>query len=226
MKFLSLKWGREYVVAMGDTIDCVSLIMQLAEREPLLIPVQGHCMATVPTLFPKHAVVDFITMRNFAHLPELELEYETLYIHSDETKTIGIRGHIDMIGLYMAAGLDYSKRDEYCPIPKQVKHSIQLKVPTRPYVFVPEGGSPGTYRIDRRYITPGLDIIVPPKNTPMLQWASIIEHATEIHCHITSWWRLIDKIPTRGKLFMHHYARKSPMPLEWFEFMKPWIRLL
>jgi hypothetical protein len=226
MKFLSLKWGKEYVVAMGDTIDCVSLIMQLSEREPLLIPVQAHCMATVPSLFPKHAAVDFITMRNFAHLPELEREYETLSIHSDETKTVGIKGHIDMIGLYMAANLDYSKRDEHCPIPEQVKHAVQLKVPSRPYAFVPEGGSPGTYFINRKYVDPSLDIIVPPKNTPMLQWASIIEHATEIHCHITSWWRLIDKIPTRGKLFIHHYTRQSSIPTNEFEFRKYWEQII
>lgn len=230
MKVLILKYENEYICAMGDTIDCVSLVNQLAAKEPqgrLIFPVQHGYMDNVRSFFPIDTPIEFVNLLNFNTYDELKKSRGAIEFITYGTAT----DHNDIRALYRAAGLNYAEREKYCTIRNQVKRIPQIEPPTEPYAFIPEGGSPklngGTgYTCDRRFKDKGLIEIVPPQNAMMLAYAKIIEHATEIHCHPTSWQRLIDKLPTTGKLFHHLYARKINMRPDEIVYNKEWKQLI
>lgn len=224
MKLLKLRYGREYIIAMGDTIDCLSLILQLSKKHGrLLVPVQRHCYNTISSMLPEDAGIELHSLISLHDYDSLSARYEVLDITGIHDNTV--TWELDMVTVYKAAGLSYADKEKYCPIRQQVKKVRQLPLPGRPYAFIPEGGSTRTFKIDRKYVNTNLQVIVPPHNAFMLEWAAIIENAAEIHCHATGWQRLIDKLPTKGKLFMHHYARPS-VPPDKFPFLKQWVQLL
>jgi hypothetical protein len=223
MKLLELKYGKEFIVAMGDTIDCVPLVNQVAEKHgKILLPVQMHCYHTIRSFFDEDKV-QLHALRSFQDYVFLRKQYETISVIGIHDNTIN--WELDMVTVYKAAGLDYSSRDKYDTLKESAKKVTQKVVPDKPYAFVPEGGSTRTFKIDRKYISPGLEIIQPEHNDFMLAYANIIREATEIHCHATGWQRLIERLNTKGKLFMHHYARAS-VPPHLFPHSKEWVCLL
>lgn len=233
MKLLILKHGAEYIHALGDTIDCVSLINQLCKKEPLTITVYPGYYSNIATFFPVDSPLRFLPIRDYNQQKEYEQRYDCLRIESDDNfiEANKLTGHTDIKGLYVKAGLNYDERDKYCSVVEAAKRFKQIESPAEPYAFIPEGGSPAYYKrcgfkLNRLYINKDLKIITPPQDALMLSYAKMIENATEIHCHVTSWWRLIDKLPTKGSLFMHHYARETRIKPHEFEFRKPWVQLI
>jgi hypothetical protein len=227
-KLLILKYSTEYIIAMGDTIDCVPLINYLSQtslnesfgqEQRLLLLTMQHTARSIRSFFPVDANLDFAILRNLHDFDEIKRSYGAVEVIAAENDIPFDYQHFEIETLYKKAGLLYAERDKWCTIKSQIAEVEQLEPPTEPYAFIPEGGSPGKYKIDRKYVSKGLKEIIPPQDAFMLSYAKIIEHATEIHCHPTSWPRLIEKLPTRGKLFMHHYVR----PTNW----KPenWRRL-
>jgi hypothetical protein len=225
MKLLVLKYGQEYIVAMGDTIDCVPLINEIAGKEKILLPVMLKNYNTIRSFWRNDSNVNLHLLKSFNDYNELRRQYETIEIIGMNDNTVN--WELDIETVYKAARLNYAEREKYCHLKERVKEIPQLPFPNKPYAFIPEGGSPGTFKIDRQYVGKGLLEIVPPQDAMMLSYARIIEHATEIHCHATSWPRLIDKLPTKDKLFMHHYVRDvAHVPPHKFPMIKNWTRLL
>jgi|GEM_PF-2405878 len=223
MKLLVLKYGAEYIVAMGDTIDCVPLINHFAKDDMILLPVMYRNYNSIRQ-FWRNDQVQLHCLKSFPEYEELKKKYAHIDVLgvNDNTK----HWELDMETVYKAAGLSYHN-EKHTYLSQRAKEVEQLPVPTKPYALVPEGGSPGTFKIDRQFIDPALEILVPPQDAKMLSYARIIENAAEIHCHATSWPRLIDKLPTKGKLFLHHYSRPVPhVPPDKFTMLKDWTRLL
>jgi hypothetical protein len=227
MKLLILKYNKEYILGMGDVIDCVPLIYRIALTQEILLPIQASYEENIRSFFSQYAKISFYPIPDMDALHELEKSMECIRIENNEEyiKENKLKGHTDIKGLYHKAGWFFDNID-YSMLITEIPAYSQYKVPERPYAFIPEGGSSGNYRIDRKYVDKNLEVITPPQNALMLKYADIVKNATEIHCHATSWQRLIDKIPTNGKLFMHHYARETRVKPEDFEFSKKWTPLL
>ena len=236
MKILVLKYGKEYMLGLGDVIDCLSLICQVAKsvNEMIIFPCFGKYEANIQSMLPKGINVKLYPFANFQKLEEMIAMHECIRLENndDYIATNKITGISDIKGLYHIAGFDYERRNEHCPIALRTwSYKGYMDAPSTGIAFIPEGGSRALnennpYRIDRKYIKQGLKILTPPQTTMMLQWIKVIEGADEIHCHYTSWPRLIEKLNIKGNLFMHHYVRGARIkPQEW-EFTKPWKELL
>lgn len=229
-KLLILKYSGEYIIAMGDTIDCVGLINYLSQKQRLLLLTMHHTARTIRSFVPANANVDFALLNSLHDFENIKRSYGSVEVIAAENDTAFDYQHFEIATLYKKAGLDYAERHKYCTIASQATITTQIEPPKQPYAFIPEGGSPGKYRVNRKYVKKGLLEIVPPQDAFMLSYAKIIEHATEIHCHPTSWPRFIEKLPAKGKLFMHHYARPTNIkPENWKRFgviEKEWKQLI
>ncbi len=227
MKLLIIKHGEEYILGMGDIIDCLPLINSF--KEPILLPIQTGHYDNMRCFLPKDTNIKLYQIPDFPSLKALEKSMSCIRIESSDEyiEQHGIGGHDDIRGIYHKANMEYPNAFEQLGyFKKRIEEICQYQVPDRPYAFVPEGGSSGKYRIDRSHVYKDLEIIVPPQNSLMLKYADIVKHAVEVHCHVTSWQRLIDKIPTSGTLFLHHYARETRIPPFRFEFNKKWKQLV
>jgi len=229
-KILILKYSGEYIIAMGDTIDCVALINYLSHKERLLLLTMHHYAKTIRSFFPAQCNIDFALLNNLHDFENVKRSYGAVEVIASEKDIPFDYRHFEIATLYKKAGLDYTERHKYCTIKSQAEKTLQIEPPKQPYAFIPEGGSPGKYRVDRKYVQKELLEVVPPQDAYMLSYAKIMEHATEIHCHPTSWPRLIEKLPTTGKLFMHHYDRPTNIkPENWRKFgviEKEWEQLV
>ena len=230
MKFLDLEYGGEKIIAMGDMIDCVPLINWLIKKHGrLIIPVQKKYRNNIMTFFPVHVNADFVGLNSFADYDYFHNTRDSVTIKITRKDKPRDYKHFEIATLYEAAGWDYDERFELDTITEQVKRIPQREVPAMPYAFIPEGGSEGSYRIDRRYVSSLLPI-VPAQNEIMLTYATMIQRAAEIHCHITAFQRLIDKLPTNGKLFLHHYVRQGNVkPENFYKYKmltKEWKQLI
>jgi hypothetical protein len=224
MKLLKLKFGREYIVAMGDTIDCVPLINELQKiHGKIILPVLYHNYNTIRSFFDNDKV-ELRCLSSFNDYEVWEKEFETISVIGELDMTLEF--DLDMKSVYRAAGFNYDELIHTNVFAERFKKFPQVVVPGKPFAFIPEGGSTKGFRIDRKYVGEDLEIIVPEHNVFMAAYAKTIYEAAEIHCHATGWQRLIDKLPTKGKLFMHHYARPVPgVPAERFPFLKHWTQL-
>ncbi len=237
MKLLILKYGNEYILGMGDVIDCLSLICQIAKEYPnelIIFPCFAQYQQNIQSFLPVGINVKLEPIRDIAnHIPELITRYDTILLQNSDKyiKKNKLTGFTDIKGLYHLAGFDYEKRDEFCPISLRTwRYKGYVDSPSPNIAFIPEGGSRHfnggePYKIDRKFVKGNLRQVVPPQNTMMLQWVNTIEYAEEIHCHVTSWWRFIDKLRPHGKLFMHHYAREAGFKPEQFEFRLQWEQI-
>lgn len=231
MRFLDMRYNGEYIIAMGDTIDCVALVNYLSQKEKLLVP----CiyLDNVKSFFPKDANLNFTRISSYNVYAEHKKNYGALEIYPVSNDKAGDFQHFEIAKVYETAGLPYSERHKYCTIASQAALWPQIEPPKEPYAFIPEGGSPKLnggqgYKIDREYVGDGLLEVIPPQNAMMLAYAKIIENAEEIHCHATSWYRLIEKLPTKGKLFFHHIRHTNMKPENYRKFevlTKPWNEL-
>jgi hypothetical protein len=198
----------------------VPLVNHLAEKHgKILLPVQRHCYNTIRSFYDNDKV-DLVVINSWEDYAKWDKEYEVIafdVVLNSETK--------EVYAVYEAAGLNFHDFDNDKTLINKAKNVTQKVVSGLPYAFVPEGGSTRTFKIDRKYITPGLHIVQPEHNDFMPAYANIIKNATEIHCHATGWQRLIERLETTGKLFMHHYARPTATP-EYFPHIKEWTPLL
>jgi hypothetical protein len=215
MIFIAVQQG------LGDGINYASLYAQYAAQERVAIPCPEHNRDNMKS-FLDGLDIELVPCES----DELIRELLSIYPHSLPLEIFAPNFNADehIKQGYEAAGLNYWERDKYCPIRSQIHKIEQIPIPDEPYAFVPEGGSTGEFHINRILIGRHLKVIVPPNNALLLAYADIIKNAQEIHCHDTSWPWLIDKIPTNGKLFFHHYARPCGYNYD-ILFLKDWNRI-
>ena len=208
MKFLDMRYNNEYIIAMGDTIDCVPLINFLINKHGrLIIPCYRHYRNNILSFFPKDINAEIIPINSFDDYQYYHKSRIVLEINPKRHDEPLDYRHFEIATVYEEAGLPYKDRHKWNTIDK--KRVNQLPIPSYPYAFVPEGGSTNAYKIDRELIGDGLELIIPPQDGMMLAYADIIASAKEIHCHATAYQRLVDKLPTSGELYLHHYARAT-----------------
>lgn len=218
-RVLSMKWVDQYIIAAGDIIDVLGIIYQYSLKERIILPI---IYPNIKNLFPKDINIEFVQIRDFPHIEEMCQRYGAIRLEADEMFYEGKMVTPVIPSVWLLSGLDFKKREEYYNLSEHAKNYPQLPVPKEPYAFIPEGGSTRSYKCDRKYVGGGLFEVIPPHNCDMLSYANIIFNATEIHCHPTAWHRLIDKLPTKGKLFYHLYARHINIPIEKLEFLQNW----
>lgn len=209
-KFLACHTG------LGDLINLSGAIKQLAEKELVVIPLID--MRGIP--FPERKKQNVLSFFDGVNVKFIDWNPKAdIFDWIDKwgatgtgwftkrnctSKDFCINDHIKEA--YGKLGCNYELRGE-SPIIENVKKVKQLPVPDEPYAFVPEGGSTGKFHIDRKYVTSGLKVIVPPQDSLMLEYGDIIECAAEIHTHDCAWPWLINLLPTNGKLYFHKSVR-------------------
>lgn len=221
---------------LGDCINYASLVAQFAAKDRVRIA----CKKRPGRLYKKNVESFFAGLNvRVTECENNDQVRELMKLHSDvlaleEFSSIPYtfpdrhRNHVR--DGYREAGLIWEDRQKYCPIASATADAIQISLSRfwdqhwigNEYAFIPEGGEEGKFSIDRKYV--GVkNIIKPPQDALMLEWANIIYRAAEIHCHDTSWPWLIDKLPTTGKLFFHKSRTFEGQQLCFdYEFLKPW----
>lgn len=110
---------------------------------------------------------------------------------------------------YRQAGMPIEDRT-YCPITNGVyKRTEQLPVPKEDFIFVHTDGKRG-YNVDGQRIEGNLFQYFPTRtDKSILAYADILIEAKEIHVIDSCFLHLADRLPTKGKLFWHRYARAN-----------------
>jgi hypothetical protein len=203
---------------LGDFINLSSAIAQLSKKELILLPLVNMVSKAPFPSMKKRNIETFLDGCNIKLMdvnPNADIfdlidkwqgrGFQWFVKRGCTANDFQINDHIKEV--YELLGIDYETRVTHSPIPENANKIKQLPIPTEPYAFIPEGGSTGQFKIDRKYVTAGLKEVIPPQDALMLEWADIIINATEIHSHDCGWWALINALNTKGKVFFHLYAR-------------------
>lgn len=212
-------------LGLGDLINYAPLIKELSKDDHLIIPCFNKNLTNAGQMFDGlnielMPIEDGNWDRVHAILAHYKFKGEkTIGIGYFSGKPFDISKHVE-IG-YEALGYNFK---ELCK--EQFLYSQSLKVgqetiSRNPYAFVPEGGSTGLFKIDRKHIGQGLDVAIPGQKVMLLTYRNVICEADEIHCHDTSWPWLINQLPTTGKLFFHKGVRDDGYDLRSM-FTKEW----
>jgi len=86
----------------------------------------------------------------------------------------------------------------------------ELIPPDKPYKFIHQDVSRGFKIRDKYFDNNDMLVIEQNRNITdnILLWDDILKNAEEIHCIESCFMFFADLIPTKGKLFVHRYARK------------------
>jgi hypothetical protein len=128
---------------------------------------------------------------------------------SDYMKNKNVR--LDAI-FYQQASIDLENRWKRFDFPRrpEIEQNLLAKLTTSrtPYIFLHEDAG-RNYTINRNLIKSDLPIVTPDSESPFLliDYAAVIENASEIHCIESSFAAFIESLNPRADKFAHRYAR-------------------
>src|SRR6266446_6075010 len=225
----------------GDGILQTGLAVGLLERyEEIAFPCYPQYEATFKSIFVNHPRVSVYTV------PRIQGEdwgspRDSTY--NDAIASVGMAGRPQIrAGVYAGRGIgwDFSKsfyehvdlpyeyRWSKCPIKDAVKNPELLLRYTSMWhggnkVFIHDDSSRGFNifkNVDRKYAySPSRDDV----SFSILEYATLIEMADEVHCIDSAFFHLVDSLEPAGRLYLHRYAR-WPRPREFrYENRFNWI---
>lgn len=182
----------EWHMGLGDIIVCSGMANHLSNTKEVTVPCQTHQYESVRSLFTEK--IEVVTTFDTS-------QYELLKLGG--YSSIGWGDEDFCHWFYRQAGLDYEISFSECPIEQQAKKIKQLPIPVGEYNFLHDKGSQGRFIVNRDWIRG--DYIESKDQGSILQYCDILKNAKEIHCVDSSFFHLVERIETKGKLFYHKW---------------------
>lgn len=185
-------------LGLGDAIACAPIVAKYAQQEKVIISSYAHNMVSVKSFFAG-LNVEVVDEKEFSiEKADIKLGY---YRDNNKDKYSNF-----IEWLYAQAEMDLSERELYCPIRKMnFKYTRLYETPPN-YIFV-------HHDVNRKFIVNenvflNNSAIVPMyDDESIINNASILYFAKEIHCIDSAFLHLAEALPTTGQLFYHKYAR-------------------
>jgi hypothetical protein len=209
-------------LGLGDCIIQSGLAIALLERyETLAFPCYPRYAATVRSIFAGEPRISIYTVPRIVSEPHggpsdrtYETAIKTAGLDSTRQIRLGIYsgrgiGWDFTKSFYLHANVDYRNRWDKCPIRDAWSKVPQLQINSgvARRIFLHEDKGRG-FVINRARIGQGFVYAPPPAiDESILQYASYIMAADEVHCIDSSFLWLADSLPVKGRLYLHKYAR-------------------
>lgn len=213
-------------LGLGDAIICAPIAVKLAQfHRGLAVPCWRRNLLSVKVLFVDYPEIEVFPIDSEAELPNTSPE--TILMGYYNKGLPRLEGENFDLWFFRQMDMDIVKDQEFCPIRKMFSVPKYIEVidgpigDEKPYLFIHED-------LDRGFLIhperlPALPHVKPrDKSFSILENAIMISLADEVHCIDSSFLHLTEKVPTRGKLFYHKYARPNS---ENITFSKPWTIL-
>lgn len=204
-------------LGLGDHIVCNGLVRHLAEMSRVSVLCKNHNYTNVQFMYRDNPKIQVCPVLNDA-------EANSLCYHS---KLPVLRIGFAVGGLkfsdctwdenfYRNAGIDFEYSWTKFHLVPNITESIN-----EDYIFIHNIDSTNTDRIDYSYLPRDKKQIFTDSSVSFFDYYSIIQNAAEIHCIDSSFKHLIDRIPTKGRLFYHKL--RFPKPYDTYKQKKNWI---
>lgn len=207
-------------LGLGDAIICSPIIVWLAgQHNEITVPCYAHNEVSVKSFFvlQENIKVEVIADDSELYNYDIRLGQYNTVLPLLPTESFDQ-------WFYRQAGLDMQERGKYTPLINAAE-KVKLWNQANPnYAFIHDDYDRGMV-INPSRLPKNLWLKYATKTDSILQYAGIIQWATEIHCIDSAFIHLCDALETTGKLFWHQYARRYESPLHDIKFRKNWTIL-
>jgi len=224
-------------MSLGDSFVASGVVHHFGDRcQELHLPVLPKFHKTLSTLYQDHPHIKVVGLMPYAGGEDQYVQQHGLSrILRSEVLTTTIKG-LDIspmwdIQIYSNFELSYGLRYSNFRLPKHIAGANELYINLAgmkhdPYILwhrfsndFPNGAPIDLAEFRRAHNMPEIRIIeiVEGITDNMMQYTTLIKHATEIHCIPSSFHCLVDSIQTDAKLFFHDIREKTSMAVnsEW-----------
>lgn len=209
-------------LGLGDALLCNALIRSKAqEYEKVYVPCWTHNLPSVKFMLSDiNVVVQEVGSPNEIFIQQVQHESNGVEILKLGTYNGGqARCGPETFdqAMYRQAGVDFSRRWDGFKLPVVKK---PLTTPVYPFALVCDSVERG-FNIEGARLPKDMSLIRPWKAHSIFEFTPLISEAAEIHAINSAFAILIDSVPSKGKIFMHRYARPFTS-YDNFKLRKPW----
>lgn len=196
-------------LGLGDHFVCNGLVNYICKisEEPIYLICKNRNTDTVEYLYSENDKVTVIAIDGLDEI--LETNNYALKTN-DKILRIGFE-HCDPRGwdvsFYKQLNIDFIERYRFFKLPKKKPKNL-IKAPDSPYILVHNQSSDKKYQLS---INTNLDIFYMNKEDGyhLLSYIDVIVNAEEIHCIDSSFFHLVDSLPSTTNKLYYHDIRKS-----------------
>ena len=215
-------------LGLGDHIVCNGIVNFLSENYKIHLPVKKKNLQMIRYLYSSNNNVTLFDIEESPVKSYKDSEKEQIFDYSTNNKLNVLKiGFENCSGeynksFYSQIGLDYKYSYSKFYVPDDVNKENQIfkklldkyNIKDNSYIFIHNSSSKGTFKLKNLkkkntiYMKQKDDIF-----NNIFLYKKIILEADEIHCVNSSFSTLIERLPTKGKLFFHDIIKREPVYL-------------
>tara|TARA_B100000965_G_scaffold406806_1_gene448864 strand:- start:6978 stop:7730 length:753 start_codon:yes stop_codon:yes gene_type:complete len=208
-------------LGIGDHIVCNGLVNFISENHRIHLPVKKKYSEMVQHLYSKNNKVNLFEI-------EEESEKEQVLQYSENNKLNILKIGFEKLSgeynksFYSQIGLDYKYSYDKFYVPEDIDKEVKIfnhlldkyKIMNNSFIFIHNSSTKGVFKLKN---LPKKDTIYMKQKDDIFNniffYRKVIIEAKEIHCVNSSFSTLIERLPTKGKLFFHDIIKREPVYL-------------
>lgn len=215
-------------LGIGDHIVCNGLVNFISENYKIHLPVKKKYVSMIEHLYSENHNVNLFEIEESLIKSYRDSEKEQILEYSINNRLNILKIGFEKLSgdynksFYSQIGLDYKYSYDKFYVPDDLDKENRIfehlldkyKIKNNSFIFIHNSSTKGNFKLKN----------LPKENTIFMKqkedifnniflYKKIILEAKEIHCVNSSFSTLIERLPTKGKLFFHDIIKREPVYL-------------